>query len=227
MIPAAGLGTRLADPADGESQIPKALRVLGDKPLLRWAAEAVAAACDELVVSAPANLLDDVAEVLAGLPIPHRAVTGGATRQESVRAGLAVLDEDTTWVLVHDAARPLVPSGVVDRVVDALEAGACAVVPAVAIPDSLRLVTGSDDSEVVDRTRIRGVQTPQGFCLDVLRRAHGETDADAGATDDASLVERLGVKIALVDGSDLAFKVTTPLDLVLAQALVRGRAGQQ
>ncbi len=222
VIPAAGQGLRLNDTADETPPLPKALRLLGDRPLLRWAADGLAAAVDDLVVAAPESLLTEVRTALAGLTVPYRVVAGGRTRQQSVQYAVAAVDPETTHVLVHDAARPLVPTDVVDRVVDALVGGADAVVPAVAVPDSLRMVTATGTSQVVDRTTVRAVQTPQGFRIDVLREAHAAATA-ADATDDASLVERLGVRVALVDGSEMAFKITKPMDLRLADALVRTR----
>jgi 2-C-methyl-D-erythritol 4-phosphate cytidylyltransferase len=116
-------------------------------------------------------------------------------------------------VLVHDAARCLAPPALIASVAAAVRAGHVAVVPAVPVTDTVRSLDGGP----VDRSRLRSVQTPQGFSRDVLVAAHASADDD-DATDDASLVERLGVPVHLVDGDRLAFKVTTALDLKLVAA---------
>ena len=140
---------------------------------------------------------------------------GGRTRAESVRNGIADLTPDCRIVLVHDAARPLVPPAVVDRVVAALRGGAQGVVPALPLADTVKRV-GPDGSvaETLDRSALRAVQTPQGFPAGVLRDALAAHSADA--TDCASMVERLGVAVVCVEGDERAFKVTTPADLARA-----------
>jgi 2-C-methyl-D-erythritol 4-phosphate cytidylyltransferase len=221
VVPAAGRGERLGPGA------PKALRQVGGEPLLVHAVRGLwrSGAVDLVVVAAPPGTASDVANLLAeAVPgVEARVVEGAAARQQSVAAALAALDSDTDVVLVHDAARAFTPPDVVRRVVQAVRAGAPAVVPVVPVTDTIKQV-GDDDAvqATVDRTRLRAVQTPQGFRRDVLERAHREHAA--AATDDAALVEALGEKVAVVDGSDEAFKVTRPLDLVLAEALLRSRA---
>lgn len=154
-------------------------------------------------------------------------VPGGATRQRSVWHGLQALAEsDVDVVLVHDAARCLAPPGLFARVTAAVRAGSDAVVPALAVTDTIRAV----DDGIVDRARLRAVQTPQGFRRDVLLSAHAEAAAQAddestAATDDAGLVERHGGTVVLVDGDPLAFKITTPFDLVLAEGVLAGDDG--
>jgi 2-C-methyl-D-erythritol 4-phosphate cytidylyltransferase len=147
------------------------------------------------------------------------AVPGGATRPESVAAGLACVPEGAAFVLVHDAARPLAPPEVVDRVVAALRAGAEGAVPALPLADTVKRV-GPDGSvaETLDRAALRAVQTPQGFPVSVLREALAEP-ADEAATDCASMVERLGRPVVCVEGDERAFKVTTPADLARAERL--------
>jgi 2-C-methyl-D-erythritol 4-phosphate cytidylyltransferase len=126
------------------------------------------------------------------------------------------------FVLVHDAARPLTPPGLIVRVVDALRAGHGAVVPALPLHDTIKAV---DANGVVlgtpERAGLRAVQTPQGFATDLLLRAYRACQG-AGFTDDASLVEHVGGQVQVVGGDPLAFKITTQLDLLLAQAIVRG-----
>jgi 2-C-methyl-D-erythritol 4-phosphate cytidylyltransferase len=148
-------------------------------------------------------------------------VPGGATRQASVQCGLEALSSGVRVVLVHDAARCFAPAEMFARVAAAVVENVRAVVPAVPVTDTIRAVDGAN----VDRSRLRAVQTPQGFTRDVLTRAHENAAAHAddeslAATDDAGLAERIGETVHLVDGDPLAFKVTSPLDLLLAEALV-------
>jgi len=223
VVPAAGAGTRLAagETAPGP---PKALRLLGGEPLLRHAVRSLEHAVTQVVVPAPADQREAVETALVGVPVSVTVVSGGASRQESVRRALAALDPDVGFVLVHDAARPLTPAAVTDRVVAALRSGAPVVVPAIPVVDTLRAVT-SDASRTLDRARIRAVQTPQGFEADVLRRAHDTADHDL-ATDDASMAEALGIPVVLVEGDARAVKVTHPDDLLLAEALLARQAGE-
>ncbi len=220
---------------------PKALLPVAGTSLLRRSAEALRPCIDELVVAAPEGWLHQVYDEVAAIGVDVQVVVGGATRQASVHHALAAVSADAEFVLVHDAARPLVPAEVCRRVLDALEGGAPVVVPAIEVADSLRDLTTDGQTSVVDRARIRAVQTPQGFRADVLRAAHDAAAAASGrpqpmwvaadgrrgaptpATDDASLVERAGVPVTLVEGSALAFKVTTPLDLLLCEAVLAAR----
>lgn len=167
-------------------------------------------------------------------------VGGGRTRQESVARGLDRVFEaygpaaSSDCVLIHDAARPLVPGAVIRRVVDALAAGHPAVVPALPVADTIKRVeriadgeAGADLERVVethDRTLLRAMQTPQGFHFDAVLRAHrdfaekGEEEASA-APDDAALVEAAGLPVVLVRGSERSMKITRPIDLAIAQLL--------
>jgi len=144
---------------------------------------------------------------------------GGATRQESVRRGLAALPDEVDIVLVHDAARPFVPTAVVHRVVAAVVAGADAVVPVVPVVDTVKQVdTAGTVVATPDRSALRLTQTPQGFRRSLLARAYS---ADGLlATDDAGLIEQIGGLVHAVDGDPLAFKITGPLDLLLADAVL-------
>jgi 2-C-methyl-D-erythritol 4-phosphate cytidylyltransferase len=170
-----------------------------------------------VVVVAPADHLGRAAS-LTGLP----TVAGGATRQESVAAGLAAVPGDVDLVLVHDVARPFVPTSVIDAVLAALAAGADAVVPTVPIHDTVRRVDAAGVlGGLVDRSTLAAIQTPQGFRREVLASAHAQ-GAGITATDDAALVELLGVRVVAVPGSDDAFKITTAADLVRAEALATG-----
>jgi 2-C-methyl-D-erythritol 4-phosphate cytidylyltransferase len=167
-------------------------------------------------VAAPAERVGNVTALLA--PLGATVVAGGAERQDSVARALAALPSEVELVLVHDAARAFVPVPVVEAVVAALRAGAPAVVPVLAVADTVKRVTGDVVVETVDRRELRSVQTPQGFTRAVLEQAHG---TGAPVTDDASMVEALGVKVTTVPGSPAAFKVTTPFDLLVAEALLR------
>jgi 2-C-methyl-D-erythritol 4-phosphate cytidylyltransferase len=212
VVPAAGAGTRLG------SGVPKALRLVSGEPLLVHAVRRLreAASVGPVVVAAPAERVPEVQELLAGLGAT--VVAGGAERQDSVAAALAALPAEVDLVLVHDAARAFVPVQVVEAVVTALRAGAPAVVPVLPVADTVKRVVGEAVVETLDRVELRAVQTPQGFARHVLEEAHRSTSS---VTDDASLVEALGVKVTTVPGSPAAFKVTTPFDLLVAEALLR------
>jgi 2-C-methyl-D-erythritol 4-phosphate cytidylyltransferase len=195
--------------------------VLRGRSLLEWSLAALSPLVDMVVVAAPAACVDRArAELSHGGGVT--VIAGGATRQDSVRAALAEVGEAAEFVLVHDAARPLAPLDMTARVLDALHAGAAAVVPVVPVADSLRRIDPGGGSATVPRGAFRAVQTPQGFRRSLLMRAHCEVGSVA-ASDDASLVEQIGVPITLVEGSELAFKVTRPLDLLLAEAVLAGR----
>lgn len=230
VIPAAGRGIRLGPGA------PKALRSLGGVPILVHAVRALARsrAVTLVVVVAPPDGVADVRSLLDGHGLYEgkeiRVVAGGETRQESVRLGLAALPEEVEFVLVHDAARPLVPVETVDAVAAAVRDGAPAVVPALPLADTVKQVDpgGPEPLLVVgtpERAALRAVQTPQGFRRDVLAKAHEAlaSGEGAGATDDAGMVERTGTPVVLVPGHEEAFKVTRPLDLVLAEAVLARR----
>ncbi len=235
-MPAAGRGERLGPGA------PKALRELGGVPLLVHAVRALtrSRAVGLVVVAAPADGVAEVVALLDGHGLEGkdiRVVAGGATRQESVRLGLAAIPAEVGIVLVHDAARPLVPVEVVDAVASAVRAGAEAVVPAVPLADTVKRVEpvrGGPEPvlDTPDRATLRAVQTPQGFRREALAEVHAkalaeESAGDAGAlppvTDDAGLVERFGGRVVVVPGHEEAFKVTRPLDLVLAEAVLARR----
>ncbi|MFF3016346.1 2-C-methyl-D-erythritol 4-phosphate cytidylyltransferase [Streptomyces sp. NPDC057939] len=230
VIPAAGRGVRLGPGA------PKALRALGGTPMLIHAVRAMARsrAVSLVVVVAPSDGAAEVRHLLDEHALPERTevlvVPGGETRQESVRAGLDALPGDVTSVLIHDAARPLVPVDTVDSVIEAVRDGAPAVVPALPLADTVKEVEPGRPGEpepvvaTPERARLRAVQTPQGFDLGTLLRAHREIAVlGEGATDDAGMVERLGITVVTVPGHEEAFKVTRPLDLVLAEAVLARR----
>ena len=220
VVPAAGRGERLGG---GE---PKALLPLGGQPMLAHSVRTLAAGrVDLVVVAAPSGRVDEVAALLADrhAGADLLVVEGAATRTASVRCCLAVLPASIEVVLVHDAARPLVPAALVDAVVAAVQGGAEAVVPGQPVADTVKQVDPAGAVvATLDRTALRSVQTPQGFRRAVLDAAYG-AQADAVTTDDAGLVELAGGRVVVVPGAEEAFKVTRPLDLVLAEAVLARR----
>lgn len=215
IVPAAGAGTRL-----GGSR-PKALHPVAGQPLLVHAVRSLRACSviGPVVVAVPRGLCAEVEALL--VPYDVTVVEGGVERQDSVAAALAALPDDVEHVLVHDAARAFVPAEVVEAVIAALRAGAEAVVPVLPVVDTVKRV-GADGCVIatVPRDDLRAAQTPQGFDRAVLTRAHA---SGRPATDDASLVEALGVKVTTVEGAVEAFKVTTPFDLLVAEAVASRR----
>ncbi len=211
VVVAAGQGTRLA------AGRPKAFVELAGTTLLEHAVSRVLdAGVHHVVAVVPADLVAASERLLAGRAV---VVAGGAERQDSVALGLAALPAETAVVLVHDAARCLAPPALVAAVVDAVRGGHPAVIPGLPVVDTVKQVDA--DGTVVgtlERSSLRAVQTPQGFTRELLERAH--TAADAGATDDAALVERLGEPVTVVPGDALAMKVTTADDLALAELLL-------
>ena len=220
VVPAAGRGERLGPGA------PKALRELGGVPILVHAVRALARArsVDVVVVAAPPEELDAVRALLVDQQIDAEVdvVAGGHTRQASVARAVASLAADVDVVLVHDAARPLVPVELVDAVAAAVRSGAEAVIPVLPVADTIKQVAQDAVVATLDRSILRAVQTPQGFRRSVLAAAHA-ADNGGAATDDAGLVEAMGIPVHVVEGSAEAFKVTRPIDLMLAEALLAHR----
>jgi 2-C-methyl-D-erythritol 4-phosphate cytidylyltransferase len=178
---------------------------------------------DHIVVAVPPDLVEQAGQLLANRAM---VVAGGPDRTQSVNLALSALPGSGApdFVLVHDAARALTPSGLIVRVVDALLGGHSAVVPALPVSDTIKAVDGNG---VVlgtpERAGLRAVQTPQGFDTELLMRAYRayQVAGGTGFTDDASLVEHVGGHVQVVDGDPLAFKITTKLDLLLAETIVR------
>jgi 2-C-methyl-D-erythritol 4-phosphate cytidylyltransferase len=172
-----------------------------------------------VVVAAPPDQVTGVRELLAPVA-PVTVVPGGATRQRSVAAALEAVPERFDIVLVHDAARALAPPALVAAVADAVRAGQDAVIPVLPVIDTIKEVSATAEVlGTVDRSVLRAVQTPQGFRRSVLAAAHAAW-ADGDASDDAGLVEKLGVRVACVPGSDHAIKITRPFDLAVAELLL-------
>jgi 2-C-methyl-D-erythritol 4-phosphate cytidylyltransferase len=208
--------------------MPKAFAPLCGESLLAHALRGVFGCAEvvHVIIVAPGTHLDQCREVAArqlagGCPVD--IVAGGADRSASVQEGLSALRHDDGIVLVHDVARCLAPAELFDRVISAVRAGSPAVVPGVPLTDTVKVV---DAAGLVlatpDRDSLRGIQTPQGFLREVLLQAHSSGRAGAGsATDDAVLVERIGGHVRVVTGDDRALKITSPLDLALAAALLQ------
>jgi 2-C-methyl-D-erythritol 4-phosphate cytidylyltransferase len=215
VIAAAGSGERLG--AGG----PKAFVELAGRPLLAWSLAAFEAAdtTSEVIVAAPPGEEERVSEL--GVV----AVTGGEHRSQSVAAALELAREEI--VVVHDAARPLVTSGLIDAVVGELaaEREAAGVIAAAPVSDTIKEASESGQVEAtVDRSRLWAVQTPQAFRAAALREALADADALADATDDAMLVERQGGTVLIHSAAPENLKVTTPFDLRVAELLLRERS---
>ncbi|MGR4891964.1 bifunctional 2-C-methyl-D-erythritol 4-phosphate cytidylyltransferase/2-C-methyl-D-erythritol 2,4-cyclodiphosphate synthase [Sphingopyxis sp. LARHCG72] len=197
---------------------PKQLAMLGDRPVLRWSLDAFAA--HPAVASGVLVANDDVVAAIGGLPDAWISANPGLERQQSVGNALAALAGwgDDALVLVHDAARPGVTAEVVDRLLAAL-GDAEAAIPTLPVPDTLVEQAAHLAGDVVDRSALARVQTPQAFRLGTLRRAHAEA-VEAAATDDAQLVRRLGLPVAAVDGDARLYKLTYAEDMAILNGLL-------
>jgi 2-C-methyl-D-erythritol 4-phosphate cytidylyltransferase len=209
IVPAAGRGERLG--SDG----PKAFVACGGRPLVEWSLDVLESVCDRVVMAVPEGWEDGSDD----------RVVGGAVRSESVRAALAAAPEASIAV-VHDAARPLVTRELVEACVAAVRSGWDGAIAAAPMTDTVK--EADSDRGVVrtlDRSVLWRIQTPQAFAADTLRRALDvPADVLAAATDDASLVEAVGGSVRVVEAPPENIKVTTPLDLEFAAALLRKRS---
>jgi 2-C-methyl-D-erythritol 4-phosphate cytidylyltransferase len=214
VLAAAGRGERLG------SERPKAFARLGDRPLLAESLERLESSdwIDAIVIAAPPEWEEPsilVAEEIAATKVSS-AVTGGETRSESVRLALADVPGDAAAILVHDAARPLVPDDVIERVLAPLGEGWDGAVPVLPLSDTVKRVDGEQVVETLPRGELVAAQTPQAFVADVLRRAlAGDVTA---ATDCASLVEARGGRVKAVAGDPRLLKVTDADDLALVES---------
>ncbi len=216
IVVAAGSGVRLG------REVPKAAIEIAGVPMVARAVQAMmAGGADRVVVAAPEAWVDRFAAFMAGYGDRVKVIAGGVMRQDSVRLALAQVG-GAGIVLVHDAARALVPPFVVDRVIEAVRDGGRAVIPVMPQVDSLRRIR-RNVTVSVDRSTFLRVQTPQGFETEVLRKAHA-TSGDKEYTDDATMCEAIDVAVTTVPGDGLAFKITEPMDLVLAEVIARGES---
>ena len=209
IIPAGGSGERLG------ARIPKALVQVAGKTLIEHAVANMAPVASQIIVAAPAAYEEQFRKLL-GTDVT--VVTGGLTRTLSVKKALAHVDKENDYILVHDAARALASTDLALRVIDSLRAGEKAVVPGLAVTDTIKRI---DKNNYVTRTypraQLRTIQTPQGFKRKVLLKAHESKD---DVTDDAGLVEDHGVEVKVIAGEERAFKITTMQDLETAQRVL-------
>jgi 2-C-methyl-D-erythritol 4-phosphate cytidylyltransferase len=197
----------------------KQFALLGGRPVLEWAVAACRPCSAGVVLVLPAAAADHD---------PHGAdavVTGGATRADSVRHGLAAVPPDAAVIVVHDAARPLAAPALFTAVIEAVtEGGADGAVPGVPPSDTIKAVDPSGNvTSTLDRATLVAVQTPQAFRAVVLRRAHQDASPGPGATDDAMLVEALGGTVRVVPGDPGNLKITGPDDLQVAERVLSAR----
>lgn len=215
IIVAGGSGVRMG----GEK--PKQFIELNGKPVLMHTVERFHRfdANLKLIIALPADQQEYWRELCKahGFTISHQVVNGGITRFHSVKNALSAVGYEGI-VAVHDGVRPLVSQDTIKRCFDLAEAEGVAV-PVVPLTDSIREITGKKDSKMVDRLKLRLVQTPQVFQADILQKAY-QVAYHPGFTDDASVVERKGIPIALTDGNVENIKLTYPSDIIIAAALL-------
>jgi 2-C-methyl-D-erythritol 4-phosphate cytidylyltransferase len=209
VVVAAGAGARFGGAKQYEQ--------LGDRRVVDWAVadagSVTAGPSGGVVLVVPSERLDDPE------PGVDTVVAGGATRSASVRAGLAAVPAGADVVVVHDAARPFAGAELFQGVVRAVELGADAAIPGLAVSDTIKRVEHGEVRETIDRADLVAAQTPQAFRTEVLVRAH---EGQPEATDDAALVEALGGRVAVVAGRVENVKITTPDDLERARRVVHG-----
>ena len=218
VIVAAGQATRMGG-------LDKILTKIGGMPVICRTLEAFDhnEMIDEIIVVVRQERMESVSELCAAYPKVRMVVPGGATRLESVRAGVAAVSEKTKLVAVHDGARPLVCDDVISNTVaKAAKFGAAA--PAIHVKDTIKVSSSGAIDETPDRKTLYAVQTPQVFDCDLLKGAlQNAVDKHLDVTDDCSCVEAIGMKVQLTDGSEENIKITTPLDLELAELILRKR----
>ena len=212
VIVAAGSASRMGGidkvmaPLAGEPMIVRTVRTFQESDVIR-----------QIVIVTRPDLILPITELCRNFNKVRMVVAGGNSRQESVERGLSALSADMKLVAVHDGARPLISWQVIDRTVRAANSyGAAA--PAIPVKDTIKVVNGGIIASTPDRSTLQAVQTPQVFDLDLLKGALKKAKADGAAlTDDCSAVERLGMSVKLVEGDERNIKVTTPLDLKIAE----------
>lgn len=215
VIVAAGTASRMGG-------IDKVMAPLCGEPMIVHTVRAFQA-CDairEIVVVTRQDLVVPIMDLCHGFDKVHSVITGGDSRQESVAMGIGTLSSKVRLVAIHDGARPLISDQVIDRTVRAANAfGAAA--PAIPVKDTVKEVAGGIVSRTPDRATLRAVQTPQVFDIDLLKGALSKAQKDgAVVTDDCSAVERMGMSVRIVEGDERNIKITTPMDLMVAQLLM-------
>ena len=216
VVVAAGSSRRM----DG---VDKLTAELGDSPLLLWSLRAMDA-CERItgvVLVVQAERIDEFAALTSGLLKLRQIVAGGASRTESVSAGLAALPASVQLAAIHDAARPLVTPELIERTVRAAAKDGAAA-PGLPVKDTIHRVNGDVTVEAMPRAELTAIQTPQCFDRDLLVGALHQAARDgAELTDECAALQRLGMRVRVVQGEERNFKVTTPLDLELARLIVR------
>ena len=215
VIVAAGSASRMGG-------IDKVMAPLGGEPMIKRTVRTFQS-CDairEIVVVTRQDLMTQIMGLCKNYDKVTAVVAGGSSRQESVAAGLNALSAKVKLAAIHDGARPLISWQVIDRVVRAANSyGAAA--PAIPVKDTIKMVQGGLVAATPDRSRLQAVQTPQVFDFELLRGALKKAAQDnAEVTDDCSAVERLGMKVKIVEGDERNLKVTTPMDLKIAEMLL-------
>ena len=210
IIAGAGMGHRLG------ADLPKALIQIDAVTLIERAFAALSPVVDEIVITAPAGYEDQFRAIVGE---SATVITGGVLRSDSVNLALKSLSPSVKYVLVHDAARALASSDLASKVLSELANGEVAVIPSLNVIDTIKEVDRDGYvRNTPDRAVLRAVQTPQGFSVDVLKRAH---EASQDATDDAALVEALGIKVKTIPGEARAMKITNPEDIATAVMMLR------
>jgi len=215
VIVAAGSASRMQG-------IDKVLADLGGEPMIVRTVRAFQS-CDairEIVIVTREDLIEEIKTRCTVFSKVKCITAGGADRPESVQKGLDMLSPKVRMVAVHDGARPLITDAVIDRTVRAAHTyGAAA--PGVPVKDTVKVVTGGVVKETPDRSRLQAIQTPQVFDLDLLKGALQKAKQDkASITDDCSAVERMGMSVKIVEGDERNLKITTPIDLKIAELLL-------
>lgn len=219
VIVAAGSATRMGG-------IDKVMAELRGEPMIVRTVRAFQQ-CDairEIVIVTREDLIRPISALCAKMDKVKAVVAGGKTRQESVWLGLNSLSKDVKLAAIHDGARPLITQAVIDRTVRAAHSyGAAA--PAIAVKDTVKVVKSGLVMATPDRDSLRAVQTPQVFDFDLLRGALKKAETEgASVTDDCSAVELMGMSVKIVEGDEENIKVTTPMDLKIAELLLEERA---
>ncbi len=220
IIVAGGTGRRMG------GTMPKQFAFVGGEPILVRTINTFAKALPEakIVVVLSASMTDFWKNLAARFPVArHKVVTGGTERFHSVRNGIEALSEGVDLIAVHDGVRPFASVELIRRAVECAAANGSAI-PAVAPVDSLRAISSDGTSAPADRSMFRTVQTPQIFGADILRAAY-DTEYKSVFTDDASVVEAAGFTVTLCDGERQNIKITTPEDMLFAEAIVARQSG--
>lgn len=219
VIVAAGNASRMGGidkvmaPLGGEPMVKRTVRAFQQSEVIR-----------EIVVVTRSDLLETIMELCKDYDKVKAVITGGKTRQESVEQGLAALSCKVKVAAIHDGARPLITEEVIDRTVRAGSTYGAAI-PTMPVKDTTKLVKGGVVSATPERSRLQAVQTPQVFDLDLLKAALKKAyDDEVTVTDDSGAVERIGMKVKVVAGDERNIKVTTPMDLKIAEVLLEDMA---